>query len=199
MEYNKALEIANELVEKLRPVCERVEIAGSIRRKKPEVKDIEICVIAKTIEVSDGDLFEPKLTKVPTAHFASVVNNLGIVMKGNFNGRYMQIILPFSPDRIVLDLFIPAEGEWGKTYAIRTGSAEYSGKVLASGWRKIGWCGSDVGLRKMEDCEKIDLPDGKYKWKCVNPVASLPPIFPEEIDFFNWINVPYVEPENRNI
>ena len=44
MEYNKALEIAEKTKAQLAPYCERIEIAGSIRRKKPDVGDIEIVV-----------------------------------------------------------------------------------------------------------------------------------------------------------
>lgn len=39
--------IALKLVERLHPYCEKIEIAGSIRRGKPLVKDIEIVTIPK--------------------------------------------------------------------------------------------------------------------------------------------------------
>lgn len=39
MQLNQARELAANLVEQMRPYCERVEIAGSIRRHKPEVAD----------------------------------------------------------------------------------------------------------------------------------------------------------------
>ena len=40
--YDEAYSIALVVLELLRPHCIRCEIAGSIRREKPEVKDIEI-------------------------------------------------------------------------------------------------------------------------------------------------------------
>lgn len=40
--YAEAHSIALAVLELLRPHCIRIEIAGSIRREKPEVKDIEI-------------------------------------------------------------------------------------------------------------------------------------------------------------
>ena len=42
MELSKARDIADQVIERLRPHCERVQIAGSIRRGKERVKDIEI-------------------------------------------------------------------------------------------------------------------------------------------------------------
>ncbi len=47
MKLDKALEIAERTKKLLAPYCERIEIAGSIRRKKPEVKDIELVAIPK--------------------------------------------------------------------------------------------------------------------------------------------------------
>lgn len=43
-EYHEALLIAENIKAKLGPHCFRREIAGSIRRKKPVVKDIEPCM-----------------------------------------------------------------------------------------------------------------------------------------------------------
>jgi DNA polymerase/3'-5' exonuclease PolX len=42
MDYVQALAIAEQTRTALAPYCERIEIAGSIRRQKPQVKDIEL-------------------------------------------------------------------------------------------------------------------------------------------------------------
>lgn len=198
MELWKALLIANNLVKKLKPVCYRVEIAGSIRRKKTEVKDIELVVIPKQYGDTSGDLFEPKCIMRPVPAFVTMVTKeLGTVIKGRGDGRYMQIELP---EEIKLDLFIPAEGDYFRQFAIRTGSADYSHKIIANGWRKIGWVGSNVGLRKEVDCDKkIVSEDGKISWICNDPLAELPPVWNSEKEFFEWIKVPYLEPEKRLI
>lgn len=44
------------IVEELRPFCQRIEMAGSIRRKCEFVNDIEIVAIPR-LEVLQGDLF----------------------------------------------------------------------------------------------------------------------------------------------
>ena len=47
MELQKARTIAEELKRLLEPACHRVEIAGSIRRQKPFVGDVELLCIPK--------------------------------------------------------------------------------------------------------------------------------------------------------
>jgi DNA polymerase/3'-5' exonuclease PolX len=149
VELSKALAIAERIKAELAPHCERIEIAGSIRRKKPEVKDIEIVAIPKPY---DTGLFVSGL--------AAVVNQWEKV-KGEMKYqecRYTQRILP---EGIKLDLFMCEPGNWGLIYAIRTGSADYSHKVLAAGWVARGYHAKGgylmVGHRQYEVREEEDL------------------------------------------
>lgn len=162
MEYTKALEIANRVKALLAPHCERIEIAGSIRRMKPEVKDIEIVAIPKPF---DTGLFESGI--------ATVVNQWQKV-KGELPCKYTQRILP---EGIALDLFFAEHGNWGLIYAIRTGSADYSHKVLATGWVKKGYKSENGYL----------CADG-------NPIRVL-----EEKDLFERIGLKYIEPQLRTV
>jgi hypothetical protein len=87
--------IAINICHKLHPYCDRINIAGSIRRKKPEVKDIEIVCIPKQIEVDSEDLFGTKMTgNHIDICFVTAVDSLGVIEKGNTSGRYMKIVLP---------------------------------------------------------------------------------------------------------
>ena len=53
-----ATQTANRVVELLAPHCERIHIAGSIRRKKETVKDIEVvCQPIKVFVKDKTDLF----------------------------------------------------------------------------------------------------------------------------------------------
>lgn len=47
MEINKARKIVDEIVEILGPHCEHIQVAGSVRRRKPVVKDMDIVLIPK--------------------------------------------------------------------------------------------------------------------------------------------------------
>ena len=103
------------------------------------------------------------------------------------------------PQDINLDLFIPDDFDYYRQYAIRTGSDDYAAKVIATGWKKKGWCGSDKGLRKISDCIETKTPDGKSKWKCVKANAELPPVWQSEEQFFEWLGIKYLPPNRRNI
>jgi DNA polymerase/3'-5' exonuclease PolX len=161
MKLEQALEIAEKVKALLAPHCERIEIAGSIRRKKPDVKDIEIVAIPKPF---DTGLFESGI--------ATVVNKWQKV-KGELPCKYTQRILP---EGIKLDLFFAEHGNWGLIYAIRTGSADYSHKVLANGWVKRGY-----------------KSEGGYLVANGKQIAVL-----EEEDLFNRIGVPFKVPELRS-
>jgi DNA polymerase/3'-5' exonuclease PolX len=161
MEYNKALEIAEKVKAQLAPHCDRIEIAGSIRRKKPFVKDIEIVAIPKPYDVG---LFESGI--------ATVVKEWPKV-KGELPCKYTQRILP---EGIALDLFFADKENWGLIYAMRTGSADYSHKVLGTGWVQSGY-------RSVEG------------YLCSNGKRIA---VPEEEDLFRLIGVNYVEPEKRD-
>ncbi|MFH1233369.1 MAG: hypothetical protein V1649_01820 [Patescibacteria group bacterium] len=160
--YEEAYKIALEVVEQLKPHCERIEIAGSIRRKKAEVGDIEVLIKPKPYEVG---LFESGI--------ATVVNKWKCV-KGKLPCKYTQRILPSG---IKLDLFTATAENWGLAFALRTGSAEFSRRVLASGWVREGFKG--VGGYLYRDGERYEVR--------------------EEKDLFKLIGVPYAEPENRNL
>lgn len=124
MKLAEAKAIAENILKQLEPHCERIAIAGSIRREKPEVKDIEIVAIPKPYETG---LFESGI--------ATVVN-IWEKVKGELPCKYTQRILP---EGIKLDLFFATKDNWGFQFAVRTGSAEFSHKILAVGWVRNGF------------------------------------------------------------
>jgi len=164
-----ALAIAEQCRAALVPYCDRIEIAGSIRRRKPQVKDIELVAIPRRIPTG---LFGDELVTDP--RFCAVVNQWPAI-KGRPEGKYTQRQLP---DGILLDLFRANVDNWGLIFAIRTGSAAFSHHVLATGWVRAGYRSVDGRLRQ---------PDG-----------SIIPIC-EEHDLFEILGIPWVDPEAREV
>ena len=165
MKLEEAQKIANKYLGLLKPYCSRIEIAGSVRREKPEVKDIEIVVIPHKKVLPDIHFIDPY------ERFCEEINKLEKV-KGEPTGKYTQRILP---EGIKLDLFMATERNWGNIFAIRTGSADFSHKILACGWVKAGYKSKDGILTK--NGQEIECR--------------------EEKDLFNLIGVPFVEPRLR--
>jgi DNA polymerase/3'-5' exonuclease PolX len=114
MQHADALKIAEKVLAELKPFCYRAEIAGSIRRLKPEVKDIEIVAWPHAYE--NNGMF--------TSGIADVFNQWEEVKTGD---RYVQRILP---EGIKLDLFLCHEHNWGWIFALRTGSSDFNFKYL---------------------------------------------------------------------
>src|SRR5688572_15684369 len=146
MRYIKALPIAEAWKRRLSPFCERIEIAGSIRRQKSEVKDIEIVCIPKTVPDVQIGLFAAADPRRNLRHpgFASEFynaseNELMIEMGKPDHGKYVKIML--IEHQIKIDLFIATAENFGFLLAIRTGPADYSHRILGNTWSRMGYHG----------------------------------------------------------
>ena len=161
MKLSDAEIIANRCKEILKPYCDRLEIGGSIRRKKPEVKDIELIVIPHTYKLEEFLRFS-----LPEGW---------IIQKGK--GKYKMIQLPW----VQLDLFIQTPKTWAMNYWIRTGSADYIHQAMIR-MRNQGYCSQGARLCKIffhSDCpQEIDSVDDileeadiyrELKWDFVEP------------------------------
>ena len=185
-----ALFIAKEVFDVLKPYCDRIHIAGSIRREKDFVGDIEI-VCQPRVEILKDELWDEGIIR--NLEFCNIVDGWQKV-KGDSEGKYTQRILPIS--NMKLDLFMPDDFDYYRQLAIRTGSSDYSFKVIANGWKNKGWCGSDKGLRLQSDCVKKGNPPND-RWVCINPEAEKPPHWMSEEEFFEWIRVKWIHPKER--
>lgn len=151
MELTFALTFARDVWHELSPHCDKCDIAGSIRRKKREVKDIEMLVVPKLerYEEKTEDLFgsdaTERIRRVPS--FAQAVRRLGVIEKGQpETGKYVKVVMnQGTPKEIALDLFIVLPESWGYQMAIRTGSREFS-RLLAARWVRMGYVGDEGRL-----------------------------------------------------
>ena len=178
--FQDALQIASVLLKMFEPHCDRIMIAGSLRRYKPQVKDIEIVCIPKGCKMQytvKEDFFGNKQTThsitKPCPEFVQVVEQFHKI-KGEATGRYTQRKIN---NQIVLDLFNCTADNWGYILAIRTGSADYSYKILGSHWVSKGYKGTDGMLYKNGEPVKV----------------------PEERQLFELCGLKFIEPKFRNI
>lgn len=178
MILKQAEEIANNWIYRLQPFCDRISIAGSIRRQKQYVKDIEIVCIPRTIPETHDTLFEAVTSYHRDPEFVLSVQHekYGHVLLGRPDtGKYIKISV--HGYEINIDLFIATPENWGYILAIRTGSADFSKRVLAEGWVRAGFRGNDRMLVNQDTGAEMPIH--------------------EEKQLFGLINMPYVFPRDR--
>lgn len=117
--FERGLDVARELLTLLAGTFVRASVAGSLRRGKPEVGDIEL-VLAPAF---DGtlNLFEQRCEHLLASHFEKRLNRNKQVMAWGKPGewsRYKAVTYHGLP----VDLFVVLpDRRWGPTLLIRTG------------------------------------------------------------------------------
>lgn len=178
MEYELARALAVKLVEALKTSdsCLRVAVAGSVRRQKPEVKDVELVVITK-----DYDKLFAALS--PFGRFIKPGTSEIVDWPPKQGARYLRMLLS---EGIKLDLFIAHEANWGGILMLRTGAAaDDTGNIYAGFGPGILslWKRKSGGGRMVQ---------GQF----VRPDNTVIPLY-EEKDVFNILDIEYVDPVNR--
>lgn len=188
MELSDALDYAVNVKSFLAPYCERMEVAGSVRREKPMVKDLEMVVIPRIIpsknlfDESDG---YSALEDVNMQRLGKVIKN---------GSRYKQIDL----GGIMLDLFIIfSPAEFGVQFLIRTGDKFFSHWMVTKKDRTA--YSEDSGRFFYGALPEYAKVDKGAVWEGKDEVFDGKKMaMPEEIDFFKYCGMEYVEPKNRN-
>jgi DNA polymerase/3'-5' exonuclease PolX len=183
MKVDEAYLLANRVMEYLRPACSKIEIAGSIRRRKPEVKDIEL--VAVPLFGTATDLLGELLPNSPTK-LDDLIDQLVFAAKLDFdhdvkrNGaKYKKLVVDGPSGSISIDLFIAQEENFGNILAIRTGSWEFSKWFMT----KRPYGGMPQHLRQFEGF----LWDDERRLSC-----------PTEEAFFAALHLPILNPKERN-
>jgi DNA polymerase (family 10) len=176
IDLHEASSIANSVLNHIMPSLDRGEIAGSIRRQKEVVGDIEIVAISTQRD-----------------RLLSLLSDVGQHIKPGVPG-----VVPWSPkstakylrvrlaEGMNLDLFMASPENWGGLFLMRTGSGagpdgnSFNGFTpgIFSRWKKLS------GGGRMTDCMPT-MPTGEQLW------------IPEEQDFFDLLEMDFVPPEVR--
>jgi DNA polymerase/3'-5' exonuclease PolX len=170
----RARAVAARFINYIDTVCLYCSIAGSVRRECEYVGDIEVVIVPRD-EFVMGALF-------PEGYPGMVVNGT----------RLKRFKYPESG--IQIELYITSVQDYGRILAIRTGSSAYS-HHLAVRWGRIGWAGTEDGLRRKSGCihKSTWKIDPKYKL-----CPTLPPVFDTEEHFFEFLGIEYIHPKARS-
>lgn len=134
-----ALAIAKEIVAELTPYCQRIEIAGSLRRLKPEVADIEILYIPETA-MRPVDFFSNAQVDLAQEHIEQMLTAGRITKRPNIRGQFtwgpQNKLAIHAASGIGVDFFATTVEKWWTALVIRTGSAATNMR-LTTGAQKL--------------------------------------------------------------
>lgn len=164
--------VAHGLIGRLRPACQRIEVAGSIRREKGMIGDIELVAVPKYM----SDLFGEPTT---ISELDDLLTDWPIEFVKN-GPKYKQFVFAgHSGSQYTVDLFLPSLETWGCIYMIRTGSADFTARMVTR-QEKGGLMPND-----------LSVADGRV-WRNGAVLDT-----PEEADVFALWQMDFVEPKDR--
>lgn len=188
MRLREAKLVAERLAELMSPYCARIEVAGSVRRSCPEVKDVELVAIPRWEERPGQapSLFAAEAERVNLLHEWAVAEAAGAGVRWikpgtpevvdwvpKPEGKYWRALVE---DTVKLDLFLTAPENYGMIMTIRTGCAEFSQALMTYAKHRTPYHVEGGYLRDREGA-----------------VLETP----EERDVFRALKVDYVLPRER--
>ena len=178
-----ALTVANDLCEILRPVCERVIIAGSIRRGKQWVGDVEILYIGKQItQAKPGDMFAMETLSLAQIAIEKLLERGMLTKRPNTAGHFtwgdQNKLALHTATGVPVDLFQTTEANWFNYLVCRTGSAAHN-VTIATRAQQIGWQWNpySAGFTKLSNGETYAVTS--------------------EADLFRFLDMQYKDPKDR--
>lgn len=193
---HQAEEAAGMILAKIAPFCERVEIAGSIRRRMHTVKDIELVAIPRTEVAQEGlfgdpgepvSLLKQKLDALVSDGFLEKrVDDDGKIRWGE---KHQRALYRYGSFEIGIDFFsVLPPAQWGVIFAIRTGNYEFSRNLVTSQFHN-GRMPDDMRVADGA-LWRVDPADRDRKLGVIHT--------PEEEDFFRAIGYhDFPAPEDR--
>lgn len=179
----EARELAEEIKRRMVPYCTHIQIAGSIRREKPDVKDLElVCCPIRDYAV---DLFGHRTTEIARNYLYDAKDwqcDIRWIKPGTNEiedwpikpeGKYWRGLIC---GRVKLDVFLCNPENFGIQYLIRTGSAEFSQRIVTA-------------LRYSKNCP---VRDGYIHDRHGSEIIT-----PDEQSVFDLLGMEFIEPRNR--
>lgn len=203
MRLKDAYAIAADLLTQLSSACVRIEIAGSIRRQKADVGDIELVAIPSIGDYEVKDMFEHVVERHHVNQLEDAINSLLTVggwvwdTEVKRNGpKYKR--LKHAHSGLCCDLFITDQRRWGYTFTVRTGPGEFSKALVSRALiRKMFFKDGLLhnhppvyveknGVREVKPCEAGE--------RCLRILPTL-----DEADMFAALGLAYIEPKDRTL
>jgi DNA polymerase/3'-5' exonuclease PolX len=178
--------VAQEALEALASACLRIEVAGSIRRRRPDVADIELVAVPRTAPILDllgeprgeRDLLDELCRQL--LHDGILTHRYDTAGHRAFGAKYKRVGYHGRAGALPLDLFVVTPpAQWGVLLAIRTGPGGYSKRLVTP---RSYHGGMPAGMQVFEGA----------LWGRGGVVDT-----PEEEDFFRALGLVWLPPEQR--
>ena len=180
---DEAKAVAAEIMRWLDPACDRLVIAGSIRRQQPTVSDVEILYHSKTENRNDpADMFASIDVNLVDEVIATMENAGVLERRKNVAGREtfgpLNKLMRHRVSGIPVDLFSePSLAGWCRSLVIRTGPKELNVRLITTAAKRgIGVHAYGTGLTDIRG----------------NPIAC-----ESEEQFFEICGARYLQPKDR--
>lgn len=175
-----ALDVARELCKRLKPVCERLVVAGSLRRKKSEVGDVEIIYIPR-MEERQADLISTEMVSLADEEIDRMLADGTLAKRPSATGGTAwgaKNKLALHRSGMPVDLFRTNELSWWNYLVCRTGPAESNAAIcMAAQSRGYKWNPYNVGFTRISDGATFAVES--------------------EEQVFAFVGLPYLAPEDR--
>lgn len=200
-DYKSAVAVAEAFRDLFFGCYDRWYIAGSIRRGKSDVSDVDHVVIAKWADVADScDLFAtPKLTNLLWARLDDIIGSGIIKMSKHIYGttgfRWGDKQRGIDFRGFNHEVLTTSDENWGSALAIKTGPPDFS-RGLVTGLLEHGYRNKDGSVWTCDICTSCHRRGCEA---CDNtglvPVNKLS-VYTEE-EFFTLAGFKYIEPGQR--
>ena len=181
----------------------RWDVAGSVRRQRPEVGDVEHVVQSRTAEVRVGLFGVERTVNLLHDRLDALVaaGELAKHLYGDSGVRWGDRHRGVSFHGFAHELFIADGANYGPTLAIRTGPAEFS-KRLVSGLLCRGLRNHEGYVWECDpcpSCSDAQADRGIDCWRCGRRrlVPARRVSVPDERAYFELCGVGWIEPEGR--
>lgn len=147
-----ALAAVRSLLPELEPACERLIVAGSLRRGKEQVSDAEILFIPKIAREKDG-LFEERQVSLAALALERLLQHGIIAKRRNKKGCEVwgeqNRLAVHLATQVPIDFFIASHENWWNLLVCRTGPKENNIAICnAARARGMKWCPYGAGFKK---------------------------------------------------
>lgn len=195
--------LAIELIEVLGGSCERIEVAGSVRRLAPWVSDLELVVISRVHY--DMDMFGKVEREVSAldVKIDEMINDGRISVRSGNGPKNKLLIYNAGDEPLPVDIFLTTPANWGMAMAVRTGSKDFVKGFMAR-LQRLGHAGHAGGVARYcrvghtthtKSCGMTERPSSITLHR--GSTESCEVMCETEAEVFDWAIMNWLDPQYR--